>query len=169
MDYSKLGLADLSGSANLFDVPIGGLSVGIATQQVQNKGKRPKKEDKTSPAEKVSMLVVQKKRSSTKLDELVLVKKAKDGMENRGLSKTFKQWKPVKAAPSIIMNLLAWNCQGLGVPRTVRELTKLVLHFKPQVLFFSETKKNSSCMERLRVKWDFDSCLTVDCRGRVDG
>ncbi|XP_045797508.1 uncharacterized protein LOC123891638 [Trifolium pratense] len=35
---------------------------------------------------------------------------------------------------------MAWNCQGLGNPRTVRALRKLIANNKPDIIFLMETK-----------------------------
>ena len=43
--------------------------------------------------------------------------------------------------PPRIMNLLVWNCRGLGSPRAVQVTTNLVKKHKPQVLFLIETKE----------------------------
>ena len=67
------------------------------------------------------------------------------------------------------MNILCWNCRGLGNPRTVHELTKLVKCYKPLMLFLCETKRKSSDMERLRVTWGFDCCMAVDAIGKGGG
>ena len=67
------------------------------------------------------------------------------------------------------MNLLCWNCWGLGNPRTVHELTKLVRRYNPLVLFLSETKRKSAEMERLRVIWGYDNCMVVDSIGKGGG
>ena len=67
------------------------------------------------------------------------------------------------------MNLLCWNCWGLGNPRTVHELTKLVRRYNPFVLFLSETKRKSVEMERLCVIWGYDNCMMVDSIGKGRG
>ena len=67
------------------------------------------------------------------------------------------------------MNFLSWNCRGLGAPRAIRVMAKLVRIHNPQVLFLMETKRKSNEMEWLRSKWGFDNCLTMDCRGRGGG
>ena len=67
------------------------------------------------------------------------------------------------------MNTICWNCRGLGTPRAVHEVAKLVKKFNPQLLFLSETKKRSSEMEWLRSRWKFDNCFAVDSRGRAGG
>ena len=67
------------------------------------------------------------------------------------------------------MNILSWNCRGLGSPRTVHELSRLVRKYKPQILFISETKRNKLEMEGIKIKLQFDCCFVVDCVGRGGG
>lgn len=63
------------------------------------------------------------------------------------------------------MNCLVWNCQGLGLPQTIKEIGILVQKHKPKIMFLFETKKSRD-MELLRVRWCFDNCLGVDCAGK---
>ena len=67
------------------------------------------------------------------------------------------------------MNLISWNCRGLGNPRTVQEVASLVKRYNPLILFLSETKRKSGEMEWLRSRWGFENCLTVDSVGRSGG
>ncbi|MCI76476.1 hypothetical protein A2U01_0097746, partial [Trifolium medium] len=38
------------------------------------------------------------------------------------------------------MKVMSWNCQGLGNPRTVRALQKLLANNHPDIIFLTETK-----------------------------
>ena len=67
------------------------------------------------------------------------------------------------------MNLISWNCRGLGAPHAVREVTKMVHQHKPLVVFLMETKRKNHEMEWLRSRWKFDCCFTVDGTGRWGG
>ena len=67
------------------------------------------------------------------------------------------------------MNLVSWNCQGLGNPKTVRALHSLVKLKGPTVLFLMETKLSSKKMEIIRVKVGFDYAFTVPSVGRSGG
>jgi ribonuclease HI len=67
------------------------------------------------------------------------------------------------------MNVLSWNCRGLGNPRTVRILRRLVRKKKPDVVFLMETKLVSQTMEYVRAKMKFDGMFVVDCHGRSGG
>lgn len=39
------------------------------------------------------------------------------------------------------MNLMAWNCRGLGGPSTVSQLKESLRFFKPELSFVCETKR----------------------------
>ena len=67
------------------------------------------------------------------------------------------------------MNLISWNYRRLGALHAVRELTKMVNRYKPQILFLMETKRRSNGMEWLRLKWKFDKCFTVEGMARGEG
>ena len=44
------------------------------------------------------------------------------------------------AVAGTTMNLLSWNCRGLGNPRIVRDLHHMVKEKKPTLVFLMETK-----------------------------
>ncbi|XP_074342205.1 uncharacterized protein LOC141679663 [Apium graveolens] len=67
------------------------------------------------------------------------------------------------------MNVLSWNCRGLGLPRTVRVLGDLIRTHKPKFLFLSETISYANKVEELRVKFGFAQCFSVDRVGRSGG
>ena len=50
------------------------------------------------------------------------------------------------------MNCLAWNCRGLGNPRTVQEIARLVHAQDPSVVFLIETWQDNGPLERLRCQ-----------------
>lgn len=55
------------------------------------------------------------------------------------------------------MNILSWNCWGLGKPRTVRALSDLVRDRRPEVLFLMETISEKRRIEELRVKFGYSN------------
>ncbi|PNX78150.1 hypothetical protein L195_g034126, partial [Trifolium pratense] len=67
------------------------------------------------------------------------------------------------------MNIVSWNCRGVGHPRVVPGLKYLVRVYKPDVLFLSETLSNTRRMEELRHLLGFDSCFAVNREGRGGG
>lgn len=67
------------------------------------------------------------------------------------------------------MNLLSWNCRGLGNPRTVRVLGDLLRTRKPDFLFLSETFSIASKIENIRVHFGFAQCFSVDRVGHSGG
>lgn len=67
------------------------------------------------------------------------------------------------------MNLLSWNCRGLGNPRSVRILRDLVKSQKPDFLFLSETLVENNVIEDLSVKFGFLAYYSVNRVGRGGG
>ena len=67
------------------------------------------------------------------------------------------------------MIALGWNCRGLGNPRSVRELRELVQHWKPKIVFLSETKMKKYRMEREKFKIGLLNGLIVPSVGRSGG
>ena len=65
------------------------------------------------------------------------------------------------------MNILSWNCWGLGNPTTVLALHNLVKVQGPKVLFLMETKLDGKKMEVLRVELRFKFCLQFLVEGAV--
>lgn len=67
------------------------------------------------------------------------------------------------------MNILSWNCRGLGSSRTVRVLGDLIKVHKPDFLFLSETIFFTKKIKELRIKHGFAQCFSVDRVGRSGG
>jgi exonuclease III len=67
------------------------------------------------------------------------------------------------------MIVLAWNCHGLGNPRTVRDLHRMLKVKKPNVVFLMETKLGKNKMELIRIKMGFSNLFVVDSVGRSGG
>jgi exonuclease III len=67
------------------------------------------------------------------------------------------------------MNILSWNCQGIGSPWKVRDLHLLVKENNPNILFLMETKCKKSRLEYLRVKLGYGGLFVVDSVGRSGG
>ncbi|CAM8963352.1 unnamed protein product [Rhodiola kirilowii] len=66
------------------------------------------------------------------------------------------------------MNLVSWNCRGVGGPRAVRSLCDVKRSHHPSVLGLVETKKVGD-WGFLRTKLGFKGCISVDSRGRGGG
>ena len=67
------------------------------------------------------------------------------------------------------MNILSWNCRGVGRSRTVQELVRLVRTYNPKIVFLSETRQ---CDERVcNLKWRLGlrNCLTSKGDGKGGG
>ncbi|XP_042964610.1 uncharacterized protein LOC122298825 [Carya illinoinensis] len=67
------------------------------------------------------------------------------------------------------MNLLSWNCRGLGNPRAVRILNMLIKAKLPSLVFLLETKCSKSKVEAVKQLIKFDNCLVVDSVGSSGG
>jgi exonuclease III len=67
------------------------------------------------------------------------------------------------------MNLLSWNCRGLGNLRTVRDLCRLVKDKCPTMVFLMETKLWVARIESIKAHMGFDSVFVVDSKGRSGG
>jgi exonuclease III len=67
------------------------------------------------------------------------------------------------------MNLLAWNCRGLGLPRTVQELVQLIRTYRPKILFICETKLGDKKIKELRWRVGLRKCITQSGKGKGGG
>jgi hypothetical protein len=67
------------------------------------------------------------------------------------------------------MVALSWNCRGLGNPRTVRSLCRLVKDKKPTLVFLMETKVTRQRVNFLPSRIGLDNMFIVDCRGKSGG
>ncbi|KAL0301650.1 UNVERIFIED_CONTAM: hypothetical protein Sradi_6441800 [Sesamum radiatum] len=66
------------------------------------------------------------------------------------------------------MNLLVWNCQGLGGPWTIQHLGSLIRDNNPSLVVLAETKCSTSRIEYLKRKFDMYG-LCVPSRGKSGG
>ncbi|XP_057803472.1 uncharacterized protein LOC131018756 [Salvia miltiorrhiza] len=67
------------------------------------------------------------------------------------------------------MNIISWNCRGLGQPLAIPILSELVRVHRPQFLFLCETLSLRHRMEEIRSRLNFEGCFTIDCVGRSGG
>ncbi|KAA3474615.1 reverse transcriptase [Gossypium australe] len=63
------------------------------------------------------------------------------------------------------MKILCWNVRGLGSLRTVRRLQHMLKNYRPQIVFFMETKLNTNRMERVRRQCGFFNGIDVPAEG----
>ena len=47
------------------------------------------------------------------------------------------------------MSLISWNCRGLGNPRTIKALQKVIQREEPILVFLMETKLNKEKIEKV--------------------
>jgi hypothetical protein len=64
------------------------------------------------------------------------------------------------------MIALSWNCRGLGNPRIVRSLRRLVKNKEPTLVFLMETKVTLNKVRFLPSKLGLENMFVVDCRGK---
>jgi hypothetical protein len=67
------------------------------------------------------------------------------------------------------MSLLCWNCRGLGQPRIVQELVRLVRELSPKIVFISETRQQATRVNNLKNRLAMDNCFLVDGKGKGGG
>ncbi|XP_074364595.1 uncharacterized protein LOC141705594 [Apium graveolens] len=67
------------------------------------------------------------------------------------------------------MNLVSWNCRGLGKPHAVRVLGDLVTSLKPAFLFLSKTLVDNNVIVDLHTKLGFSNYFTVNRVGQGGG
>lgn len=67
------------------------------------------------------------------------------------------------------MSLLAWNCRGLGNPRTIRFLRDTVHQIKPSFIFLSEILTNKNTVTDVCKRLDFAGCWVVESQGHSGG
>jgi hypothetical protein len=67
------------------------------------------------------------------------------------------------------MKILAWNCRGLDLPRTVQELVQLVRTYRPRLFFISETRTGEKKIKDLRWRLGLRNCITQLGKGKGAG
>lgn len=67
------------------------------------------------------------------------------------------------------MNVVSWNCRGLGNSHAVRVLRDVIKSHKPDILFLMETLSNKEKINVMCDKLGFDNHLAVECVGRSGG
>ena len=59
------------------------------------------------------------------------------------------------------MNILCWNCHGLGNPQTVQELGDLIRAQDPLVVFLAETWLDKARLEEIKARYKFKGLIEV--------
>jgi hypothetical protein len=67
------------------------------------------------------------------------------------------------------MNLVSWNCRGLGSLSAISNLKYLVRHHKIVILFLSETLVYINKIEEIHYVLGFNSSFPVDRVGHCGG
>ena len=66
------------------------------------------------------------------------------------------------------MNLLCWNCRGLGNLSTEQELGDLIRAKDPSVVFLAETWLDKARLKDIKVRLNFGGMIEM-CRGMREG
>ena len=69
----------------------------------------------------------------------------------------------------LYMNILSWNCRGLGSHWTISYLREIWHKHKPGFLFLSETKQDAEFVQGVQSHFGYDSLVTMDPSGRSGG
>ncbi|CAB4285875.1 unnamed protein product [Prunus armeniaca] len=75
---------------------------------------------------------------------------------------TRRRWRLACNSCKALMSLIAWNCQGLRQPQTIRALTELIRKERPSIVFLSETRLGDCRMEKLRKILGYNSSYYVN-------
>ncbi|XP_057785551.1 uncharacterized protein LOC131003090, partial [Salvia miltiorrhiza] len=67
------------------------------------------------------------------------------------------------------MNLISWNCRGLGHPLAIPTLRELVRVHRPDFIFLCETISHKHRIEEIKIRLNFEGCFAIDCIGRSGG
>ncbi|TYG79802.1 hypothetical protein ES288_D02G166300v1 [Gossypium darwinii] len=67
------------------------------------------------------------------------------------------------------MNIVAWNCRGLGQQHSVRALRDVYQKHNPDIIFLSETKQRGSKLEKLRNRLGYVYSKYADPTGTAGG
>jgi len=67
------------------------------------------------------------------------------------------------------MNVIAWNCRGLGNVKAVPCIKDLLCVYKPDIVILIETLCNNNKISNLKYSVGFDHHFSVDCIGRSGG
>ncbi|KAL6225515.1 hypothetical protein ACLB2K_004365 [Fragaria x ananassa] len=65
--------------------------------------------------------------------------------------------------PSRAMNVLCWNCLGIGNPWTVNGLKRVISLNIPDIIFLCETRCLKQDVERLKLQVNYKNVFVVDC------
>jgi hypothetical protein len=67
------------------------------------------------------------------------------------------------------MRILVWNCRGLGNPRTVQDLVRLVYKNKVKIVFLSKTRQRKDVVEGLRWRLGLKHVISYKEEGKGGG
>lgn len=65
------------------------------------------------------------------------------------------------------MSILSWNCRGLAVPTTTKELQDLCRTQHPEIAFLVETRAHKARIDRYKRMFRFHNAFSIDPRGSL--
>lgn len=71
-----------------------------------------------------------------------------------------------ESGPPIIMNVLIWNCHGLGPPWVIQSPKKLVAQKKSSIIFLCDTLCKIERVQRVQAALGFEGMIAVDSQGQ---
>ena len=87
----------------------------------------------------------------------------------KNISERMAVWRRLQCSPVQLKEYHILELPGLGIPRSVRALTKLVRAEAPLLIFFVETKAKIPVMARLQTKLDYTQGIIVPSDGKSGG
>ena len=112
------------------------------------------------------------KRLGTDLLNFELPKKKKQISHNDQDTKTELAGSDIHCFYSILpkaMNILCWNCCGLGNPQTVQEFGDLIRAQDPLVVFLAKTWLDKARLEEIKARYKFKGLIEVSRISRGGG
>lgn len=79
------------------------------------------------------------------------------------------QRRVLDSSPPKPMSVLAWNCHGLGKPRTIRFLKEITQRKSPTLYYFSETLVKENKIREVCKALRFAEYYCVDVHGQSGG
>ncbi|KAL8116071.1 hypothetical protein AgCh_022528 [Apium graveolens] len=74
-----------------------------------------------------------------------------------------------KPGPPRTMSLLAWNCRGLGKPRTIQFLKHITQQKRPSIIFLSETLAREKKVAEVCKTLNFAGFISIEVQGHSGG
>lgn len=67
------------------------------------------------------------------------------------------------------MNILSWNCRGVGLPWTIQSISEVVRQETPMIILLCEPIAKKSKMKWVQIKLGYQGIFVVEPIGRNGG